>query len=102
MELPSGTLDLNESLIEALAREVTEETDLKITKIDSYLGFLIISQALAKKRVSFLLKFWLKKGEGALSLEHQAFYEIDIHSNDFLTLNISSETRVLILKAFEE
>ena len=52
MELPSGTLDLNESLIEALAREVTEETGLKITKIDSYLGFFDYIFRSGKKNAS--------------------------------------------------
>lgn len=37
--LPSETVDLNEFLIEALSRKVTEETSLKITNIVSYLGF---------------------------------------------------------------
>ena len=79
-----------------------EETNLTITNVESYLGFFDYISGAGKKIRNFRLKFWLKKGEGALSLEHQAFYEIDIHSNDFLTLNISSATRAVILKAFEE
>ena len=55
VKLPSETVDLNESLIEALSREVTEETGLKITKIDSYLGFFdYISGAGKKNKAIFV------------------------------------------------
>jgi len=37
-ELPSGKVEDNESLIEALCREVKEETGLKVKEIKRYLG----------------------------------------------------------------
>lgn len=37
-ELPSGKVEAGESLLEALAREVEEETGLAVTGVDAYLG----------------------------------------------------------------
>jgi 8-oxo-dGTP diphosphatase len=37
-ELPSGKVETGESLLEALAREVVEETGLAVTGVDAYLG----------------------------------------------------------------
>ena len=38
VELPSGTVDQNESLTDALFREVKEEISLNITNVESSLG----------------------------------------------------------------
>ena len=55
VKLPSGTVDQNESLTDALFREVKEEANLTITNVVSYLGFFdYISGAGKKNKAIFV------------------------------------------------
>lgn len=102
MELPSGTVDESEDLLEALFREVKEETGLEITKIVSYLGFFDYLSSSGKKTRQFSFKVSTTKDAVCLSKEHSLFMDVLIHSAEFQNLNISPETKKVILTAYQK
>ena len=51
-ELPSGKVDTGEGLIEALKREILEETNLTINNIIDYVTLLIINPKVAFRHVN--------------------------------------------------
>lgn len=57
-ELPGGGLEKNESLIDALHREVAEETNCQIDAISGYIGHIDFpsSQGLLTRRFNFLVR----------------------------------------------
>jgi len=95
VELPSGTVDEGETVLEALQREIKEETSLDIKSIDKYIdSFDYLSSSGKKTRqLNFLLT--TKTSNVRLNpKEHSAHYWID--SNKINNLNISTETKNII------
>lgn len=101
VELPSGTVEANESLEEALMREVWEETGLVIDEICAFLGTFDYLSKSGKKTRQFNFKITVANNNMRLSCEHEAYYAYDLKSADFQSLNISADTKNIINKAFE-
>lgn len=99
VELPSGTVDKSETLIEALVREVKEETGLSISSVDSYIGHFDYLSGSGKKtrQLSFMVK--TSDTHITLSSEHDAFYTLSISSKEFKKLKISDQTKEIIQTA---
>ncbi len=99
VELPSGTVDKGETLIEALVREVKEETGLSISSIDSYIGYFDYFSGSGKKtrQLSFMVK--TSDTNVTLSSEHDAFYTLSISAQEFKKLMISDQTKNIIQTA---
>ena len=57
-ELPGGGLESDESLLDALAREIEEETSCRIEKILGYIGYIDFpsSSGLLTRRFNFLIQ----------------------------------------------
>jgi len=99
VELPSGTVDKDETLLDALQREVKEETSLDIQSIDKYIDSFDYFSSSGKKtrQLNFLLT--CKTTHVKLNpKEHSAYYWIDINSDKINSLNISLETKNIIKK----
>lgn len=101
VELPSGTVETNESLEEALVREVREETGLTVHEICAFLGTFDYLSKSGKKTRQFNFKITVTDNNVRLSCEHEAYYAYDLKSADFQSLNISTATKNIIGKAFE-
>ena len=89
VEIPSGGVDGGEDLLEALSREVKEETGLNISRVISYTGsFDYISGSGKKSRqLNFLVC-----AEGDIKLnprDHDFYYIISPDDEAFNKLNIS-------------
>lgn len=100
VELPSGTVDQGEGLLDALKREVAEETGLSVKEVMSYVDSFDYISGSGKKTRQF--NFAVSVHNGGVRLnpqEHQDFYWIDSSSEQFSQLNISDKTRKTILAA---
>ncbi|MDP9616481.1 NUDIX hydrolase [Streptomyces demainii] len=72
-ELPSGGVDADETLTEALRREVTEETGLTVTTIETYLGHFDYLSKSGKKTRQFNFTAWVTHERDTVKLtEHDA------------------------------
>lgn len=98
IELPSGTVDENETLIDALQREVKEETGLDAKEINEYLGsFDYLSSSRKKTRQLNFLVTVNKNNEVKLNeKEHSQYHWINLDSDEIDTLNISMKTKNII------
>jgi 8-oxo-dGTP diphosphatase len=99
VELPSGTVDEDETILEALRREIKEETSLDIDSIDKYIGSFDYLSSSGKKTRQ--LNFLLTTNSSSVKLspkEHSAYYWININndSDKIGSLNISLETKNII------
>jgi len=100
VELPSGTVGYEEDLVTALAREVEEETGLDVSKVLSYVSEFDYMSGSGKKTRQFNFLVETKPGEIRLEpTEHQAFHLVSVKDEEFSALNISDETRNVLLKA---
>ena len=100
VELPSGTVDTDESLLTALAREVQEETGLIATLVLEYLGFFDYASSSGKRTRQF--NFFVEVEDGEIKLnptEHQAYYFVALSDTAFTTLNISDATKAILKTA---
>jgi len=100
VELPSGTVDVGEDLIEALIREVKEETGLTVSAVLSYVSEFDYVSSSGKKTRQFNFLVETELGEIKLEpSEHQAFHLASLKDEVYNTLNISDETRNVLIKA---
>lgn len=100
IELPSGTVEKDEFLIDGLIREIKEETNLEIKSIDKFIGTFDYFSSSGKKtrQVNFVVS--VTNNDIKLSDEHEAFYILSKDSEEFKTLNISSKTKEIIEKSY--
>lgn len=98
IELPSGTVDENETLLNALAREVKEETGLDIKEINEYIGSFdyLSSSKKATRQLNFLVTVNKDNNIKLHEKEHSQYYWINIDSDKIDTFNISTQTRNII------
>jgi len=96
-ELPSGKAEGAESLINALKREVKEETYLKIEDITGYLGSFQYPDAGGKMRRQFNFAVTVKPGRVKLSSdEHSGFKWVG--SGDLADTRLTENVRELVTK----
>ena len=97
VEIPSGTVEDEELLLTALAREVEEETGLLVTAVLEYLGSFDYRSSSGKKTRHFNFFVEVEKGEIKLDpAEHQAYYWVALSDAAFTTLNISDATKQIL------
>ncbi|MEK7540949.1 MAG: NUDIX hydrolase [Patescibacteria group bacterium] len=99
VELPSGGVNAREEILDALTREVKEETGLKVIKIVSYLGFFDYSSSSGKKTRQF--NFLVKTEPGDIkinSTEHCKYYLLNPSDKEFSKLNISDNIKNILSK----
>ncbi|MDE0426205.1 MAG: NUDIX domain-containing protein [Candidatus Poribacteria bacterium] len=95
--IPSGTVEDEEDLLTALAREVQEETGLIVTSILEYLGSFDWTSSSGKKTRHFNFFIQVEDGEIKLSpTEHQAYYWVALSDAAYTTLNISDATKQIL------
>lgn len=103
IELPSGGVDSEETILQGLEREVKEETGLTILKIDNFVGSFDYKSGSGKKarQLNFLVS--VDKGDVVLEPKEHCNYEfVSVDEENFKNLNISEQTKDIIYKAFKE
>ena len=100
VEIPSGTVEAEEGLLTALAREVQEETGLIVTSVLKYLGSFDYRSSSGKKTRHFNFLIEVEDGEIKLNpTEHQAYYLVGLSDAAFTTLKISDATKEILKTA---
>ncbi len=103
VEIPSGTVEVEEDLLTALDREVQEETGLIITSVLEYLGSFDHTSSSGERSRHFNFLVEVEEGEIKLSpTEHQAYYLVALSDAAFTTLNISDTTKAVLRIAAQQ
>lgn len=94
-ELPSGKVESGESLLEALTRELKEETAMDLIGVERYLGFFdyVSKSGRATRQFNFLLR---ADGNVVLS-EHDAFEWVG--ADGLPKVNLTDAVREMIAAA---
>ena len=91
--LPGGSISANEDILQALVREIKEESGLTTVSINNYLGFSDYISSSGKKTRQFVFTAKTKPGDVKLDSEHSRFFFLSPLDKSFSTLNISAETK---------
>ncbi|WP_338596770.1 NUDIX domain-containing protein [Saccharopolyspora sp. SCSIO 74807] len=94
-ELPSGKVEAGEDLLDALHREVTEETGLTIERVSGYLGAFDYLSGSGKHTRQHTWMVTVTSSEGVRLTEHDA-YEWASTASEY---PVSTEVRALLAKA---
>ena len=101
--IPSGTVEVGEDLLTALAREVQEETGLLVIAVLEHLGSFDYRSSSGKKTRHFNFLVEVAGSEIKLSpTEHQAYYWVALSDAAFTTLKISDATKEILETAAQQ
>lgn len=92
VELPSGTVEQDEGLIEALKREAEEETGLEVGAVSEFVNTFDYTSGSGRNTRQFN---FLVEASGEISVddsEHVGFEWVDPRSDRFKQLNVSEKT----------
>ena len=99
IELPSGGVNDDETIIEGLTREIKEETNLDVVSVTDYLGSFDYLSKSGRRTRQFNFKVITKSGEIKINPnEHSDFIILDKLSTSFNDLNISEEVKKILTK----
>ncbi|CAF0894177.1 unnamed protein product [Brachionus calyciflorus] len=102
-ELPSGKVENGEDLIEALKREIKEETNLNVVSVIRYLGHFDYKSKSGALTRQFNYEVSTDSIENLkLSEEHEKADWVSNSINAFKKLNVSINVREIIEKYFED
>jgi len=103
VEIPSGTVESEEDLLTALAREVQEETGLVVISVLEYLGSFDYRSSSDEKTRHFNFIVEVEGGKIKINpTEHQAYYLVALSDAAFTTLNISDATKAILRAASQQ
>lgn len=97
--LPGGSVNADEDLLHAIAREVREETDLVVTEFISYAGSFDCISSSGKKTRQFI--FFVETESGDIKIdksEHSNYFLLNPLDEEFSKLNVSGETKKILEK----
>ena len=101
-EIPSGKLEVGETLFEAVIREIKEETNLDVASIDGYIDYFDYLSGSGKKSRQYNFMVSVKDFEDVKLTEHDEFKWQDINEcnankkitpKTLTTINISDFNR---------
>jgi len=102
VELPSGERDVGESVLNALVREVREETFLNIDVVERFVGCFDYLSSSSKKTRQFSFFVIVKNNNVRVNdSEHVRYFWAEVGSDFYNNLNISNETRRIIDDCFQ-
>ena len=103
VEIPSGTVEVGEGLLTALAREVQEETGLVVISVLKYLGSFDYRSSSGKKRDISLSLLRLRTARSNLiqpNIKHTTW--VALSDAAFTRLNISDATKSILMIASQQ
>ncbi|MDD3187723.1 MAG: NUDIX domain-containing protein [Bacilli bacterium] len=77
-ELPSGNMEKNETILEALTREIKEETNLDLKQIDSYINSFDYLSGSGKKARKYNFVVMVESTENIKLTEHDEYKWVSI------------------------
>ncbi|MBU7569082.1 MAG: NUDIX hydrolase [Flavobacterium sp.] len=97
IELPSGGIDAGEEIIDALIREVKEETGLSVISVDGYISAFDYFSSSGKKARQLNFTVTAKESEVVLNpKEHDLYIWLLLSDVEKTALNISTNTKEII------
>ncbi len=98
-ELPGGKVEKDESLPEAIKRELFEETSLEIKKIIKFLGYFEYESEDKSKTRQFNFSVTVKKFDKIIHPEHQNFKFVELKDLD--KISMTAEMKKIVKEYLE-